>query len=318
VLPREPRLWSGTRTRAYPILIVFGVIALIVGGAILVGSVLPQVRSTTFTLPPGNYCTRLQFDVVTAGTVDVVFQADVGAVNQYVMTEAQHAAFVGGGGLSYLATDSGSSGSFSASLPAGGTYFVETCHASGYETTTQTGSHMVTINAVSTSIAGGIAGLVLGAILVGVGAWLWTKPPKPVSPPYPMYPYPPSAPYGGPAMPPGSVPPYGWPGAYPPPAAVLHTLQVRIENVSSNEEIVDVSIVGVKILTIPVPAGKTTEVSVPTHVPLQPGVAVAIRAVTQSGLQAQQSVNPDPSGRAAVWFRFGGSPPAGPSGPPQP
>ncbi len=293
--------------RGYLVLVVLGVLALVSGVGLVAAATVPQTTTTTFSLPAGNICTRFQFDVITGGSVTVTFQATSGAVDQYMMTEAQHTAFTSGGGLSYLAADTGSSGTFSASLPSGGTYFVESCHASGYESTDQTGSHTITVDAIGAgSFYGGVGALVVGAVLLGIGLWLRTRPARPVPPPYPAYspyPYGPGPAYGGAAGYPPQAPVPGWPPAVP--MAVLHTIHVRVENATATDEAVQILVNGAPALTLPVPAGKTSEMSVHTNVTVPPGTPVRVEAVSGAGMRAAQDVVTDATGSATVSLRIG-------------
>ncbi len=289
---------EGTRTRGYLVLIVFGLVVLLIGvGALAAAALVPQVTTTTFTLPPGQtYCTRFRFDTLTSGSVTVSFQVSPGSVNEYVMTEAQHTAFVSGAGLSYLASDTAPSGTFSASLPSGGTYFIESCHESSSAGLTQIGSHTMTVNAVSTGpFVVGVGAIVVAAILLGIGAWLRTRPPRPSVPPMPMYPYAPGAPYGGPAFPPMQGPPGAWvpgpppiaPPGYPP--SFFGVIVVTVENRSATDETVQLLVGGMPAATLSVPAGQTATTSIRQALPSPYGANVVVEAVAADGRRSSQS-----------------------------
>src|SRR3989442_1489111 len=170
--------------RGYIVLLAVGIVAALIGVGVLAAGFSPQTHPLFFAISAGaNRYVRYQFSVVTGGSVSGTFAADTGTVNVWVMTDAQHTAFISTGTLSYLSATSGASGAFSADLPSGGTYFVETGHGGGYESTTQTGTEEGTINALPTSpfVTSAVI-LAVGAILLGVGLWWRTKPARPGAP----------------------------------------------------------------------------------------------------------------------------------------
>ncbi len=132
--------------RGYVVLLAVGIVAALIGLGVLFAGFRPQTHPLVFTITAGaSHYVRYEFSIVTGGTISGSFAVDSGTVNVWVMTDAQHATFIGGGTLSYLSASSGSSGTFFANLPSGGTYFLETGHGGGYEPTVQTGTEAVTI-----------------------------------------------------------------------------------------------------------------------------------------------------------------------------
>src|SRR2546428_530682 len=159
--------------RGYIVLLAVGIVAALIGVGVLAAGFSPQTHPLFFAISAGaNRYVRYQFSVVTGGSVSGTFTADSGTVNVWVMTDAQHTAFIATGTLTYLSATSGASGAFSADLPSGGTYFVETGHGGGYESTVQTGTEDVTINALPTSpFVTSVVIIAVGAVLLGVGLW---------------------------------------------------------------------------------------------------------------------------------------------------
>src|SRR6059036_1798483 len=92
---RDVRLRGGVRVRASVIiLLVIGIVSVALGFAFVAASTVPQSRNTSFQLPMGQYYyTYLRFETLTAGTITVTYQASPGAVDQYVLTQAQYAVF---------------------------------------------------------------------------------------------------------------------------------------------------------------------------------------------------------------------------------
>lgn len=299
--PRE----GGRTRRGYVVLLAVGIVAALIGLAILFAGFIPRTHPLIFALPAGaNHYVRYEFSVVSGGSVSGSFTAYSGTVNIWVMTDAQHTAFISGGTLSYLSASSGSNGTFFATLPSGGTYFVETGHGSGYETTAQTGTEDVTVDALPTiPFVASMAVIGLGAVLLGIGLWWRTKPARPAMtwstpPPYiPPGAYGPGPMQGGIGLPPSGPP--GWaagppvtapPGATPVLGTVLGTILVTVENGSGSDETVEILANGVSTATLQVAAGASGQASLRVQVPSGYGSTVVVEAVSRGGRQAHQAV----------------------------
>jgi hypothetical protein len=291
--------------RGYVVLLAVGIVAALIGLGVLFAGFRPQTHPLVFTITAGaSHYVRYEFAVVTGGTVSGSFAVDSGTVNVWVMTDAQHATFIGGGTLAYLSATSGSSGTFFANLPSGGTYFVETGHGGGYEATEQTGTEAVTIGALTTApFVTSIVLVGIGAVLLGIGAWWRTKPARPDVPWYTPPPYIPSGVYFPPPMPGGFGPPPsgppGWapgpampapPGAAPGFGTVLGTVLVTVENGSASDETVELLANGVNTATLQVAAGASGQASLRVQVPSGYGTTVVVQAVSRGGHRAQQAV----------------------------
>jgi len=301
--------------RGYIVLLAVGIVAALIGVGVLAAGFSPQTHPLFFAISAGaNHYVRYQFSVVTGGSVSGTFTADSGTVNVWVMTDAQHTAFIATGTLTYLSATSGASGAFSADLPSGGTYFVETGHGGGYESTVQTGTEDVTINALPTSpFVTSVVIIAVGAVLLGVGLWWRTKPARPAAiwstpPPYmpPGAYYPPPMP-GGVAPPPSGLPQWA-PGSpvTPLPAAVplIGTVLVTVENGSATDETVDLLANGVSVATLQVVAVGSSQSTVRVQLLSAYGATVALEAVSRSGRRAQQSVFVAPQGTAQATLRI--------------
>ena len=121
------------------VVMVLGLLLVLGGVSLFVAANGPRDRAYTFSLPnQANRYQRIQVSILTAGSIDVVYQSDY-AIMIWVMTEAQHADFLQTGQAQGLGQDTGISGGFTAALPSGGSYFVEIGHGSGYETTAEAG-----------------------------------------------------------------------------------------------------------------------------------------------------------------------------------
>ncbi len=286
--------------KAHAVVFAIAAVLVLIGIGVIAGSASPRVSTTTFHLPASaTYCTFFRFAVVAGGSVTGSFSASPGSVIQYVMTEAQNTAFVAGTGATYVAADTGASGTFTADLPSGGTYYVLSCHDLGYESVDQTGSHTMTVNGLSPDpFWAGIATLVLAIALAGVGMWLRSRPPRPMAPPSPYMAYGPTPPFSGAAS------PYPAP-AVPYPMPVLRTLHVVLENPSGVEESVQLYVNGAPMATIPIPAGGSARMDLHPNAPAPPAVPVRVDAVTRGGSRASQDVVPDAVGEATVSLRIG-------------
>ena len=101
--------------RGYIVLLAVGIVAALIGVGVLAAGFSPQTHPLFFAISAGaNHYVRYQFSVVTGGSVSGTFTADSGTVNVWVMTDAQHTAFIATGTLTYLSATSGASGAFSA------------------------------------------------------------------------------------------------------------------------------------------------------------------------------------------------------------
>ncbi|HYM40241.1 MAG TPA: hypothetical protein VEY12_08890 [Thermoplasmata archaeon] len=292
--------------------LAIGIVVALIGAGLLVSGAPPWTRYGVFTLIPGsNHFTRYEIDVFSGGTVSVTFSVtSSGTVNVWVMTDAQHTAFLATGVLNYLAADSGSSGTFSATLPTGGTYFVETGHGSGYENLNETGLHTIVVNAwAAGAVDLALGAFVVAAVLVLIGLYLRTRPQKvrgyAVPPPYVPAQYPPY-----PGYPPyaGSPPGTPWAAAPGVPAAAppgMGAILVTLENRSAADENVQILVNGTPAVSLTVPAGKTGQAHVRAPAAPPPGSPVHVEVVTGSGARASQDVVVAAEGSAQVSLRIG-------------
>lgn len=293
--------------RLYPVLIAFGIIAALFGIAFLAAST-SQMATTTFTLQPGtNYCTYHAISTVGGGTVTITFTASPGTVAQYVMTAAQETAFFGGAGLAYIGTDTAASDTFTTSLPTGGTYYVVSCHGTGYESTLQVGTHTMTVNGlIPGPFYAAVGAFVLACILIAVGLWLRSRP-KPSAPayatppPYTGYPPYPGTGWGGPSQaavrPPATAP-------YPVAPAAFGTVVVSVENATAADTMVQVLVNNAPMASLAVGAGKTERVTL--HPPLGDpyGSVLRVEAVAADGRRASQDVTATAHAGTSVSMRL--------------
>src|SRR5437879_13476280 len=106
------------------VVMVLGLLLVLGGVSLFVAANGPRDRAYTFSLPnQANRYQRIQVSILTAGSIDVVYQSDY-AIMIWVMTEAQHADFLQTGQAQGLGQDTGISGGFTTALPSGGSYFV--------------------------------------------------------------------------------------------------------------------------------------------------------------------------------------------------
>src|SRR3989441_743702 len=281
---------GGVRVRASVIiLLVVAVVCAIIGVVLLAASTVPQTKTTSFHLPVGNYYTYLRFDVLTGGTLDVTYQGSPGLVDQSVMTEAEFSAFRSGGTAYAMYNDMGSSGSFRIALPSGGTYYLVSTHATGYDTTDQTGIHTTTVNGISPSpFIGAAISFVVAVVLLAIGLWLRTKPARARLPTYPSYAFGPGVQPPGSSFGPSPVqaagPPYGAaPTSY-------GTVVVTLESTSAADETVQLFVNGLLVTSLAVPAGKTAQATIHPTLPNPYGTPVHLEAVAADSRRATQDV----------------------------
>ncbi len=291
--------------RRYTILMAVGIAVALLGTGVLAAGAPPSTHTGVIALTATpNYYMRQQLDVFTGGAITVTFSVTSGGTfNVWVMTAAQHAAFIATGALAYLAADSGSSGTFSTALPSGGTYFVETGHGAGYENQAETGIVSSVVDAwMAGPVQVGIGILVFAAILVAIGLYYRAKPERPpgapTPPPYMPAQYPPYA-----AYPPGTVPAAAAWSTGGPPSAGGGTILVTLDNQSSLDESVQILIDGAPAVSLTVPARTSGQAHL--HAPAaSPGATVHVETVTARGSRASQDVPLGPDGTAQVILRL--------------
>lgn len=200
--------------KGHDVLLAIGGILLVLGLVTVPSAVLSHTQPLTWTIAPGaNNFGRFEFDTLTGGSLYGTFVVTSGGtVRVYVLDAANHAAFLAGQPFTALDTASGPSGSFSATLPSGGAYFVEFAHGAGYESVAESGTGTATVDAVSTTpLVYAIILVAVGACVLAAGLWWRSKAPKPSMAPPPAYvpgqyyAYPP--PYVPPQQPPAQQPP---------------------------------------------------------------------------------------------------------------
>src|SRR2546428_2799719 len=300
---RDVRLRGGVRVRASVIiLLVAGIVSVGLGFAFVAASTVPQSRNTSFQLPMGQYYyTYLRFEILTAGTITVTYQASPGAVDQYVLTQAQYAVF-----QTYATTDTlfsmtGSSGSFTASLPSGGTYYLVTTHAVGYEATPQSGIHSTTVTGiVPTPFHVALIAFATGLVLLVIGLWLRTKPAHARLPTYSPYAFGIGVQPAGGSIGPAQVPAAG-------PTFAPHgygTVLVTVENPSVTDANVPLFINGLLVTSLLLPAGKNGQATLHPGLSNPYGTPVRIEAVAADGRRASREVTATTAVAVPIGFRL--------------
>ena len=286
------------------VVMVLGLLLVLGGVSLFVAANGPRDRAYTFSLPnQANRYQRIQVSILTAGSIDVVYQSDY-AIMIWVMTEAQHADFLQTGQAQGLGQDTGISGGFTTALPSGGSYFVEIGHGSGYETTAEAGIVRLSLSGLDPTLFYGGLGCVVGGTILAVVGFLYRgvakKRQATMSPLY--------GPGGvGYAGYPGTQ--YPWPGAAvaPPPGIGVPstgTILLTLENSTSAEETVRILIDGSEVATLTTPAGATQRASLPVEISAGPATSTSLEAVTAGGKRLQQSVTLVPGGAVPVSLRL--------------
>jgi hypothetical protein len=271
------------------ILLVVATVFAIIGLVLIAASTVPQTKTTSFDLPVGNYYTSIRFDVLTGGTLTVTYQSSSGLIGQSVMTEAEFTAFRSGGTVYALYDETGSSGSFTVTLPSGGGYFVVSTHGGGYENMEQTGIHTTTVQGISpTPFIGAVISFVVGAVLVAIGLWLRTKPPRARLPTYPPYAFGIGVQPPGGSMGTAQFPTAGPPSAFAP--AGYGTVLVNLENPTAADANVQLFVNGLLVTSLTVPAGQTGQATLHPGLLNPYGTSVRVEAVTADGRRASQDV----------------------------
>jgi len=284
------------------ILLVAGIVSVGLGFAFVAASTVPQSRNTSFQLPMGQYYyTYLRFETLTAGTITVTYQASPGAVDQYVLTQAQYAVFQTYSTTDTLFSTTGSSGSFTTSLPSSGTYYLVTTHAVGYEATPQSGIHSTTVTGiVPTPFYVALIAFATGLVLLVIGLWLRTKPARARLPAYSPYAF------GVGVQPQGGlIGPAQVPTAGPTFAPVAYgTVLVTVENPSVTDANVQLFINGLLVTSLLVPAGKNGHATLHPGLSNPHGTPVRIEAVAADGRRASREVTATTAVAVPIGFRL--------------
>src|SRR3989441_2841679 len=247
------------------------------------------------------YYTYLRFEILTAGTITVTYQASPGAVDQYVLTQAQYAVL-----QTYATTDplfsmAGSSGSFTASLPSPGTYSLVTTHAVRYEAPPQSGIHSTTVTAiVPPPFYVALIASATGPVLLVIGLWLRTKPARARLPTYSPYAFGIGVQPAG-----GSIGTAQVPAAGPTFAPVAYgTVLVTVENPSVTDANVQLFINGLLVTSLLVPAGKNGQATLHPGLSNPYGTPVRIEAVAADGRRASQDLTATAAVAVSMGFRL--------------
>jgi len=260
------------------VFLLVGIISVGLGFAFVTASVVPQSRNTGFQLPTGlYYYTYLRIETLTPGRITVTYQASPGPVDQYILTPAQYAVFQTHATTDTMYSTSGSSGTFSVPLPSGGTYYLVTTHASGYEFTPQSGTHSTTVWGLApTPFYAAVIAFTAGLVVLVIGLWLRTKPAR-------TAPAPP-----GSSMGPSQVPTAGPPPAFAP--IRYGTVLVTLENPSAADTIVQLFVNGQLVTSLNVAAGMTAGATLHPGLVSVYGTPVRVEAVTADGRRASQEL----------------------------
>lgn len=316
--------------RTARILAVVGVVLLLIGAFVAWYGASPASVQDTALIPPDDtqyqYFSEYDFSVLAGGTVQGTFSVLNGTpVTVFVFNDADYSNYVNGANLTGLYTVTAVNGTLNLAVPGWNTYHVIFQHPDGYNGTYQE----VAVNLSSTGIdpsffLGGVVAIVIGIALVVYGVRR-LRAPQPTSP---------SDMFSGPATYGPSVPPTGpdtstagggmyrvppplpgSPGAAGvPPAASqtpaagaepMGTVVLTLENHSTADESVTVSVNGVAVSTTTVRAGTTQQANLPAKLGSPFGSMVTVDAVTSGGRRAQQAVFVGAHGSAAITLRIG-------------
>lgn len=318
--------------RTARILAIVGVVLLVIGAIVAWYGASPASVQDTSLIPPDDtqyqYFTEYDFSVLAGGTVQGTFSVLNGTpVTVFVFNDADYNSYVNGANLTGLYTATAVNGTINLAVTGWNTYHVIFQHPPSYNTTYQA----VSVNLSSTGIdpsffLGGMAAILIGLGLVVFGVRRLRAPQAQA----------PSGGYGSPdrygpsSMPPTGpdtsttgggmyrVPPPlpGSPDANPAPFAAasaaaaappqaMGTVALTLENRSTADETVTVSVNGVAVSTTTVPAGTTQQAALPARLASPFGSMVTVDAVTGGGRRAQQSVFVGAHGTAAITLRIG-------------
>jgi len=164
--------------RAWRVFLVLGGVLALAGGMLLVSSVLPTASEETIVIPegPSNYV-AYEVRILGSGRVSGSFEDTSGrVVAAFVFSEAayQWYAFIGAG--TPISEVRGAAGTFDATLPGSGTYYLVFAHPTWDDAATQVVRVRVVFDGVKPGfIEGSGVLLVLGMLLAVHGARVRTK-----------------------------------------------------------------------------------------------------------------------------------------------
>jgi len=167
------------------ILLIVGGVLFLSGHTLFIASFFQGAQDEVATIPPGPlWFVEYEIRVLGASRVSGHFaDADGGLVNVYVFGETQYKvfAFIGlGDGLYSIEARSGS---FSADLPASGTYHLVFAHGDGSEQVAQPVWVSYWVAGIEPALVGvGTAFIAAGIVGVSVGLWRRERSPRCVTP----------------------------------------------------------------------------------------------------------------------------------------
>ncbi len=318
--------------RTFRILLAIGVIALLVGALALASAPAPSVVSETDFLPPGwtNY---LEYPkaMVAGGTIAGTWQSANGTpVQVFVYNDADYGAYANGQNLTGLYNVTAVNGSLSLSISGFDTYHVVVQHAVGYENTNVTVTVQVTLTGWDPTLTiGGIAGLVIGALLITLSARRLRSPHAPAGtmpsratvqgpPPQDSWeatlggsgtlqvpPPLPGSPGGGGAPTPSASSSAASPSAATDASAPVGNVLVTVANGGAADASLDLVVNGVPVTHVTVPAGQSQVVNVSARLASPFGSMVTVEAVQADGRRAKQAVFVGAKGTAPLTLRVG-------------
>jgi len=159
------------------VLIMVGPILILIGIGLIAGAMLPAENTETFTIPDGPYYYAFESTTILGLRLEGEFEVDgvLETVTLYVMTPDQYDAYANFGETVAEYTVEGNSGSFDVSLDTTKGYIVFE-HGFLWSLFSQDVTLTYTIHGTAvTYLAGGIALLAIGVVLIVYGVMLGKK-----------------------------------------------------------------------------------------------------------------------------------------------
>jgi len=181
----EARAFRSTRSIARllklpTVLLIVGGMLFLSGHGLFAASFFQGTDGSLATIPPGSWLVVYEFKVIGASRVFGQFAAG-GLVNVFVFNNTQREIFTFFGFGPSLFTTEAASGSFSASLPGPGTYYLVFAHGDGAQDSGEAIRVTYRVAGIQPELLEvGVPFIALGIVAVGSG--LWARKRRPVRP----------------------------------------------------------------------------------------------------------------------------------------
>lgn len=149
--------------KAFQAWFVIAGILYIIGALFAISPIQPTSRTTTITIPQGQFFYTIRFDMLPGGSIAGNYAEFSGhSVNLYILDQTQYSTYLSQGQSQSLFATSGASGDFSTGISGIGRYTIVIAHGAGNELLSQD------VRITYHVIGDGPVSLAIGLVSIGV------------------------------------------------------------------------------------------------------------------------------------------------------